>query len=331
MRVSIGSLGARESDARRGSVKGLVLVGLEDRTFSEKGKIMKSRWLIWVAAVGMNVACGPLLFLPPARAEEVRGQALYVAVAGENAIALVDLAAKTVEKFPIEGAKEPHAVALSHDRKIIYVGNAVGGKVVVVDAVTKKTLRVVEAANSLCGMTWSPDRQMLYLTDMKDGRIYQFNPTSETVIGSIPVAERLCGLDFARDRKKAFTGNMIAGGQVVVLDWETKKVIEKIPVGTMPHHVGMTPDGKSLYVSVGGEGVVAKIDLATGKIVEKIRTGGDPHAVLIAPDGRTGYVTVRGKPQAKDSSIFVLDLDSGKIVDQISGIGPRACDVIFAQ
>ena len=41
-------------------------------------------------------------------------------------------------------------------------------------------------------------------------------------------------------------------------------------------------------------------------------------------------VTVRGKPQAKDSSIFVLDLDSGEIVDQISGIGPRACDVIFA-
>lgn len=99
---------------------------------------------------------------------------------------------------------------------------------------------------------------MLYLTDMKDGRIYQFNSTSETVMGSIPVAERLCGLDFARDRKKAFTGNMIAGGQVVVLDWETKKVIEKIPVGTMPHH-------------------------------------------------------------------------SGKIVDQISGIGPRPCDVIFAQ
>jgi YVTN family beta-propeller protein len=167
---------------------------------------------------------------------------------------------------------------------------------------------------------------MLYLTDMKDGRIYQFNPASEAVIGSIPVAERLCGLDFARDRKKAFTGNMIAGGQVVVLDWETKKVIEKIPVGTMPHHVGVTPDAKSLYVSVGGEGLVAKIDLATGKIVEKIRTGGDPHAVLIAPDGRTGYVTVRGKPQAKDSSIFVLDLDSRKIVDQISGIGPKNRD-----
>ena len=43
MRVSIGSLGARERDARGGPVKGSVLVGLEDRTFSEKGKIMKSR------------------------------------------------------------------------------------------------------------------------------------------------------------------------------------------------------------------------------------------------------------------------------------------------
>jgi DNA-binding beta-propeller fold protein YncE len=107
--------------------------------------------------------------------------------------------------------------------------------------------------------------------------------------------------------------------------------VEKIPVGTMPHHVGMIPHGKSIYVSVGGEGVIAKIDLATGKIVGKIRTGGDPHAVLIAPDGRTGYVTVRGKPQARDSSVFVLDLDSDKVVDQIPGIGPRACDVIFAR
>jgi YVTN family beta-propeller protein len=308
-----------------------VLVGLENRTFSEKEKIMKSRWLVWIAALGLSVACGPLLFLWPARAEEVHGQAPYVAVAGENAIALVDLAAKTVEKFPIEGAKEPHAVALSPDRKTIYVGNAADGKVVVVDAATKKTLKVVEGAHSLCGMTWSQDKETLYLTDMKDGKIYQFNPASRQVMGSIPVAERLCGLDFSPDRKKAFIGNMIAGGQVVVLDWESKAVVEKIPVGTMPHHVGVTPDGKSLYVSVGGEGVIAKIDLKTGKIVEKIRTGGDPHAVLIAPDGRTGYVTVRGKPQAGDSSVFVLDLDSGKIVDQISGIGPRACDVIFAR
>jgi len=30
-------------------------------------------------------------------------------------------------------------------------------------------------------------------------------------------------------------------------------------------------------------------------------------------------------------AIFVLDRDSGKIVDKISGIGPRACDVIFSQ
>jgi DNA-binding beta-propeller fold protein YncE len=254
-----------------------------------------------------------------------------VAVGGENAIALVDLAARTVEKFPVEGAKEPHAVALSPDRKTIYVGNAADGKVVVVDADTKKTLKVVEGAHSLCGMTWSDDKQILYLTDMKDGRIYQFNPASRQVVGSFPVAERLCGLDFSPDRKKAFIGNMIAGGQVVVLDWESKAVVEKIPVGTMPHHVGMIPRGKSLYVSVGGEGVIAKIDLTTGKIVEKIRTGGDPHAVLIAPDGRTGYVTVRGKPQARDSSVFVLDLDSAKVVDQIPGIGPRACDVIFAR
>ena len=75
---------------------------------------------------------------------------------------------------------------------------------------------------------------------------------------------------------------------------------------------------------------MAKIDLTTGKIVSKIQTGGDPHAILMAPDGRWAYVTVRGKPQAKDSSVFVLDLETEQIIDQIPGVGPRACDVIFA-
>lgn len=60
-----------------------------------------------------------------------------------------------------EGAKEPHSVALSADRKTLYVENTGDGKVVVLDAVTKKTLRVVGAANSVCGIAWSDDRQSL--------------------------------------------------------------------------------------------------------------------------------------------------------------------------
>ena len=30
-------------------------------------------------------------------------------------------------------------------------------------------------------------------------------------------------------------------------------------------------------------------------------------------------------------SIFVLDLESGRIIDQIAGVGPRPYDIIFAQ
>lgn len=293
--------------------------------------MMRQGWVAAFVAVGFMVALGLLLFSSPAPAEGERGQALYVAVAGDNAVALVDLVTRKVEKFPIEGAKEPHAVALSPDRKTLYVGNAADGKVVVVDAVTKKTLRVLEGAHSICGMVWSPDGNSLYLTDMNDGKIHEFRVSSGEVIGTIPVAERLCGLDFTRDRTRAFLGNMVTGGQVVVMDWETKKVIEKIAVGKMPHHVGLSPDGRALYATVGGEGLVAKIDLTTGKIVSKIQTGGDPHAILIAPDGRRAYVTVRGKPQAKEGSVFVLDLETEKIVDQIPAVGARVCDVIFAQ
>lgn len=71
--------------------------------------------------------------------------------------------------------------------------------------------------------------------------------------------------------------------------------------------------------------------LCTQKIMAKIPTGGAPHAILITPDGQRGYVTVRGKPQAGESSILVLDLATERIVDEIPGVGPRACDVIFAQ
>lgn len=284
-----------------------------------------------LGAVWPAVALILLALSPSAVAGGAGGQVLYVAIAGENAVGIVDLASRKVQKFAIEGAREPHAIALSRDGKTLYVGNAADGKVVTVDAATKRSVGILEVAHSICGMVWSQDGNSLYLTDMNDGKIRELKVSSGEVMRTIPVAERVCGLDFTHDRKRAFLGNMVAGGQVVVLDWESKRVIEKVPVGKMPHHVGLSPDGRTLYVSVGGEGLVAKIDLTTGKIISKIHTGGDPHAILIGPDGLRAYVTVRDKPRAQESSVFVLDLETETIVDQIPGIGPRACDLIFAR
>ncbi len=49
---------------------------------------------------------------------------------------------------------------------------------------------------------------------------------------------------------------------------------------------------------------------------------------------RSGSVVRTGSPPssggATDSSVFVLNLETEKIVDQIPGVGSRVCDVIFA-
>ena len=82
-----------------------------------------------------------------------------------------------------------------------------------------------------------------------------------------------------------------AGASISVVDMASLKELRRIPVLREPHHVALTPDGKTLLVgdTVGNE--LLYLDPLDGE-VKKRQPVSDPYQIGFSPDGR--FFTVNG-------------------------------------
>lgn len=97
---------------------------------------------------------------------------------------------------------------------------------------------------------------------------------------------------------------------VAAIDPATGKVVKQIAVGTRPRGLRVSPDGKTLFVTIsgspiGGPGIdesklarpnhsadgIAVVDLASGKLDHVLNAGTDPETFALSEDGTTIYVS----------------------------------------
>jgi YVTN family beta-propeller protein len=102
-------------------------------------------------------------------------------------------------------------------------------------------------------------------------------------------------------------------GSVSVIDITTKVVIATIPVGGEIIDLAVTPDGRKLYLAMGGpecETGLKKIVMTDGYTVAWVSKEHCPKAVVFTPDGQRAYVNYqcrpRGVPKGHDP-IMVYD------------------------
>ena len=93
--------------------------------------------------------------------------------------------------------------------------------------------------------------------------------------------------------------------QLVVVDPQDSKVIEKISVGERPHSVVLSHDGTSAYVSNQWADNIYQIDLAGSRIVDTLAGGAGPAGMVISPEGNYLYVV-----NSYSSDISVFDLEN---------------------
>jgi len=93
--------------------------------------------------------------------------------------------------------------------------------------------------------------------------------------------------------------------QLVVVDPEAGKVLNKIDVGERPHTVVLSRDGRSAYVSNQWADNIYEIDLAGGGVTDTLRGGTGPAGMVISPDGDKLYCV-----NSYSSDISVFDLDT---------------------
>jgi len=224
--------------------------------------------------------------------------------------------------------KPSDALTISADGKKLYMFSLDGYSAEVTLA-TGDVSEWKELGKKHCGSMIAPDGTV-WVSDMKDGSVYIYDPKTKKLADKIEISKSICGIDFSKDGKLAYITDM-PGGFVSIVDVQKKKVVSKISnVGEFLHRARLNPAGTELWQSNGRElkdgegffsqdepetyGNVAVIDLKTNKVKKHIVVGGNPHDVTFTPDGKYALVASRQIPVREDSSLVVVDTESGAIV-----------------
>ena len=99
---------------------------------------------------------------------------------------------------------------------------------------------------------------------------------------------------------------------VSVIDVVTQKEMRRIPLLREPHHMALTPDGKSLLIGDTTGNTLFFLDPATGAIQHQLAVS-DPYQLTFSPNGK--WLTVAGL--ARDQ-IDIYEAVSMKLVHRIS-------------
>jgi len=99
-----------------------------------------------------------------------------------------------------------------------------------------------------------------------------------------------------------------AGASISVVDMATQQEVRRIPVSREPHHLVLSPDGKSLLVGDTAGNEMLFLDPATGAIQKRMPVA-DPYQLGFSPDGK--LLTVAGLAR---NQIDVYEAASMKLI-----------------
>jgi YVTN family beta-propeller protein len=98
-----------------------------------------------------------------------------------------------------------------------------------------------------------------------------------------------------------------ASDELRVVDLESGKVVNVVPLGRAPRAITMSPDAKQIYVTNSSDDTVSVIDAATLKVTRTLPTGFEPAGVVTDLPGETLYVANR-----LSGNISVIDVKTGQ-------------------
>jgi len=145
-----------------------------------------------------------------------------------------------------------HAAA----KQFLWVTNAYGNDVHVIDVATHQVIKRVEVGPNPHGIAAPDDARVIYIA------IENFKS---------PV------------------------GELLWVNPRTYKVEHRLPIGSKPNQLACTPDGRWVYVPC-NDGKYWVIDGLHRKVVKKISTGGRPHNTQASRNGRRMYLSPMGNP-----------------------------------
>jgi YVTN family beta-propeller protein len=168
----------------------------------------------------------------------------------------------------------------------------------------------------------------------------QIHPPARVVISTLTSFIIFSGIARASSNDYWICVTNEKGGDVSIIDGDTLKVIDSIPIGKRPRGIHPSPDGRTLYVALSGRPIepppqldaqgnpifkknndddeeknsdhaadgIGVIDLQLRKFVRRLPAGSDPEQFAVAPDGQ--HLCISNEDVA---TMSVTNVQTGKV------------------
>jgi YVTN family beta-propeller protein len=228
---------------------------------------------------------------PRGIAVDDEGGSMYVALAGNNGIAVVDTRTWSVEKvIPVQ--HRPERLLWVPQRKALYVTSVLERSVSAIDIRTGTEQAVIELNALPQDLLYDPARQVVVVS-LEDLNQVAAIDSSNKITGRFKlVASEPTGLALDEQRRRLYVAVRYA---VLVLNADTGAEISRIPAPGGTDALVLDPGGNLLYAAA-GDGSVLAIDLNRNTVDHELPTdvkgysiAYDPaHRMLFLPGGREG-------------------------------------------
>ncbi|MGV3709682.1 MAG: YncE family protein [Gemmatimonas sp.] len=216
-------------------------------------------------------------------------------------VSIVDVASgSTLATIPT--GTGPHEVAISKSGKHAVIAiygdkNSIGSSMLVVDIANPSATRTIElgAGNQRPhGVQFTPDDRTLIITGERAQRLLFVDFESGKIDSSLSTGQPVTHMvATSRDGKRAFTTN-ITGMSVSAVDVGARKLLGTFSVGQRIEGLGVTPDGKEVWVGGNESHQVYVLNGLTGKIEHTLPGFGMAYRIGITPDGKTAVISDPG-------------------------------------
>ena len=254
------------------------------------------------------------------------GKRFYISSETENVLDVVDRGSShIIRRVPL--GRRPNNVAITPDGRRVYICIRGESSVDIVDTASLEKVKTVTVGAAPHNVYCTPDGKWMLATSMGDQKLTAINirtekPEFEIPVGGVP---RPLAIEAAPDHTPARLFVQLSGLHgFVVVDFGTRRVLNRVllpdaPVDAKPlipdtfsHGLGITPDGKSLWVASLLDNSVSVYALPDLKRLATIPVGKAPDWLTFTPDSRRCYVSNAGS-----DSVSVVDIASRQELTRI--------------
>ena len=211
---------------------------------------------------------------------------VYASATGSNEVAVIDEATFRVEAR-IPGGIYPDGMAYAPEVHKLYVSDEHGDADTVIDVKTNARIATIPLGGEVGNTQYDAVSKHIFANVQTRGQLVEIDPATDRVVARIdlPGAQGNHGLLIDSASRRAYIA-CEGNAKLLVLDLDTKRVVETFDLGEDPDVLAFDPDLRFLYVA-GEAGVVSVFSTLGGKTVKVGEAQLGPNAHVVAVDSTT--------------------------------------------